>query len=121
MVVIHRLAEIADHPVLHGAAVSKLVRIRRHENRRDRMSRLDQVPVELDSAHSGHLNVGDEARGRSQEGRREEIGRGGERFDGITERRHELSHGFAKRLIVFDDRDQLRCGHRVFNLRRPGR
>ena len=41
MVVIHRLAEIADHPVLHGAAASKLVWVRSHENCWDRMSHIN--------------------------------------------------------------------------------
>jgi hypothetical protein len=105
MVVIHRLAEITDHPVLQSPAPSKLIRVRSDENRWDPMSHVNQVSVELDPRHSRHLNVADQARGCRKERGCQEIGRGGERFDGVAQRGHELSHGFAKGLIVFDDRD----------------
>jgi hypothetical protein len=70
--------------------------------------------VELDPSHSRHLNVRDQARGCSEERRCEEIGRRWERFSGVAQRRQELHHGLAKRLIVLDDRYQSALRHRGF-------
>ena len=43
MVVIHGLAEITDDPILQGAVADDLIRVRGDENRRDPMSRIDQM------------------------------------------------------------------------------
>ena len=118
MVVVHGLAQVTEHPILQGAVPTHLIGVRGNEYRRDTMSYINQVPVELDPRHSRHLNVADQARRGKEEGRRQEIGGRGERFDSVAQRHHELSHGFAKGLIIFDDRDQCRFRHR-FNLLGP--
>ena len=69
MVVIERLTEITDRPIVDGAAPSNLIRIRCDENRRDPMSLINQASVELDPCHPRHLNVGDQARGCREERR----------------------------------------------------
>ena len=86
MVVIHRLAEVTNHPILQGAVPDDLIRVGGNENRRDRVARIDEVPVELDSSHSRHVDVGDQARGFSEERRCQEIGCRRERFDGVAQR-----------------------------------
>jgi hypothetical protein len=121
MFVVHGLGHVTDHPILEGALPRNLVRISGDENRRDPTARSEQVSMEFDARHSRHVNVADQARGFSEERRCQEIGCRGERFDGVPQRRHELFHGFAKGLIILDDRDQCRFRHRGFNfLGAPG-
>jgi hypothetical protein len=114
MVVINRFVEVTNDPVLKSATADNLVRVCGNENRRDHVPRVDQMSVELEPSHSGHLNVSDQARGCSEERRCQEIGCRGERFDSVAQRRHERSHGFAKGLIILDDRDQCTFHHRGF-------
>ena len=114
MVVIHRLGKIAHYAVLQGEVAHRLIGICGDEDRRDRVSRLDEVLVELDARHSRHLDIGNQAVGFRYDRRFEEIGRRRERFDGVTEQRHELSHGLAKRLIILDDRYQRTFRHGGF-------
>ena len=115
MLVINRLAEVTEDPTVQGASPDDIIGVCGNNDRRNRVARLDKMSVKLKSSHSRHLNVGDQARGCSEERRCQEIGCRGERFDGVAQRPHELSHGFAKGLIVFDDRDQCAFGHRGFN------
>src|ERR1700746_878511 len=115
MLVINRLAEVTDDPTVQGASPDDLIRVCGNNDRRNRVARLDKMSVKLKSSHSRHLNVGDQARGCSEEGRFQEIGCRGEHFDSVAQRRHELSHRFAKGLIILDDRDQCTFGHRGFN------
>jgi len=115
MLVINRLAEVTDDPTVQGASPDNLIRVCGNNDRRNRVARIDKMSVKLKSGHSRHLNVGDQARGCSEEGRCQEIGCRGEHFGSVAQRRHELSHRFAKGLIILDDRDQCTFGHRGFN------
>jgi len=115
MVIVHRLGKVTNDAVLQGAIPGDRIGVCGDEDRRDRVPRFDEVFMELNARHSRHLNVGDQARGCSEEGRFQEIGCRGEHFDSVAERRHELSHRFAKGLIILDDRDQCTFGHRGFN------
>ena len=65
MVVVNRLAEVTYDPVLHGTPAGDLIRVCGNEDRRNRVTRIDEMSVELNSSHSRHLNVGDQARGCS--------------------------------------------------------
>ena len=58
MVVVHWLAEVTNDPILQGAVPDDLIRVCGDEDRRDRVPRIDQMSVELEPSHSGHLNVG---------------------------------------------------------------
>ena len=69
MIVIHRLAEVADDPILQGPALVGLIGICGHKDRRDLEARLDEISVELNASHSGHLDVGEKAVGFRQETR----------------------------------------------------
>ena len=118
MVVVHRLGEVTKDTVLQGAFADGLIRVCGNEDGRNCVARIDEMSVELNAGHSRHLDVADQACGLRKERRCEEIGCRRERFDGVAQRRHELPHGFAKRLIILDDRYQRTFRHRRFNL--PG-
>ena len=75
IVVVYRLAEVANDSVLQGLIPDDFIGVCSHEDRRNRVPRVDQMPVQLDSGHSGHVNVGDQAAGFREETRCEEIGR----------------------------------------------
>ena len=62
------LLEIADDPIPQGTVPDSLIWVRGDEDRRDPMSGINQMSVELDPCHSGHLNVGDQASGLRQRG-----------------------------------------------------
>lgn len=119
MLVINGLGEIADHPILQGAVAESVVRVCGDENRRDPMPRINQVSVELDPGHSRHVNVRDQAGGLSQQRRDQEARRRRKRFDRVAQQTHEFSHGFAKGLIVLDDRDESMFRHCGFQAVAP--
>jgi hypothetical protein len=112
MVVIDRFAQIANDSIFERAVPGSLIRVCGNENRRDRVPGIDQMLVELDPGHSRHLDVGDQAGDFGKMGRGQKIGCRRERFNPVPERIHQLSHRFAKRLIVLDDRYQHRFRHR---------
>jgi hypothetical protein len=70
------------------------------------MSRIDELFVELDSGHSRHMDVSDQAGGFDKMGGREEMGCRRESLDRVPQRSQEPSHGLAKVLIILNDRDQ---------------
>jgi FixJ family two-component response regulator len=115
MFVVHGLGDITDHAFLEGALPSNLIRVSSDENRRDPMSHSNQMSMELNPRHSRHLNVGDQARRCGEERRCQKVGCRGERFDSVAQQTHEFYHGFAKGLIILDDRDQCRFRHGGFN------
>ncbi len=106
MLLINGLAKVANDPIVQGAGPDVVIGVGRHEDRRNRIARIDEVSVELESGHRGHVDVGDQAGGFDKARGCEEIGRRRESLDAVTQRPHEPSHGLAKELIVFDDRDQ---------------
>jgi len=61
MVVVHRLTEVASNPVPQGLIPDGLIGVGGNEDCRDRVPRIDQMPVQLDTSYSGHVNVGDQA------------------------------------------------------------
>jgi len=68
MVVIHRLAEVTNDSILQSTPSDDLVRICGNEDRRNRVPCGDEMSVELNPAHSRHLDVGDQAPGCRQYG-----------------------------------------------------
>jgi hypothetical protein len=103
---VNGLSKVADDPIVERAGAIGLVGVGSDEDRRNRVSGIDEVPVEVDSGHSRHLDVGDQARGFSQATGCEEIGGRVESLDSEAQRSHEPSHGLAKELIIIDDRNQ---------------
>jgi hypothetical protein len=69
------------------------------------------MPVQLDSSHSWHVNVGDQAGGFRQKALRQEIGCRRENVDRIAQRSHEPAHGLTKEPIIFNDRNQYLFHH----------
>lgn len=105
------LAEVAADSQAQHALPDVFFRMGRDQDRRDRVARSDQMLVKLGTRHGGHVNVGDQAGGRRQLGRREELGCGWEHRDGVAVRLEQSSHGVAKGLVVIDDGDQGWLGH----------
>jgi len=101
---VNGLSKAADDPLVELAGA--VVDVGREEDRRNRVSGVDEVSVEVDSGHSRHLDVGDQAGGLNHPMGCEEIGGRPESLDGVAQRPHEPSHGLAKELIIIDDRDQ---------------
>jgi PAS domain S-box-containing protein len=103
---VNGLSKVADYPVVERAGPVGVVGVGSDEDRRNRVSGIDEVSVEVDSGHSRHLDIGDQAGGFSQAIGREEIGGRRESLDREAQRPHEPSHGLAKEPIIIDDRDQ---------------
>ena len=103
MLIIHGFAKVTKHSILQGAVSSGVIRIGSDENRWNHVAPIDEMSVELNPAHSRHLNVSDQARRFGDERGFQEIGGRGKRLDRVTLHRHELLHGLAKGLIVLDD------------------
>ena len=103
MFVIHRLGEVTNDSIFQGPLPDNLVGVRGNQDRWKRVARITEMSVELNSTHSRHLNVADQARGFGEERRCEEIGCRRKSFDSVTQRPYEFSHGFSKGLIVLDD------------------
>ena len=112
--VIYRLRKVTQDPVVQGALSDSLIRVGGNENCRDRVSRIDEARLELNSTHSRHLDVGNKAGGFSKKRRCQERRRGGEHLDGVTHEHYDPSHGFAEGLIVLDDRDERAFRHQGF-------
>jgi hypothetical protein len=106
MFLINGLAKVANDPIVESASPDVVIGVGRHEDRRNCIPLSDEVSVELESGHCGHMDVGDQTGGFDKARGCEEIGRRWESLDAVAQRPHEPSHGLAKKLIVFDDRDQ---------------
>jgi hypothetical protein len=111
MLLIKRLTKVTDDPTVQGADVVSVVGIGSNEDRLNRITRLDEVFMELEPGHRWHVDVSDQAGGFGEPRRCEEIGSRREGRDVVAKRSHESPHGFAKKRIVFDDRDQRRRRH----------
>ena len=59
MVIIHRFAEETNHPIVQGAVPNNIIWVCRNQDRRDHVPCIDEVSVQFDASHSGHLDVGD--------------------------------------------------------------
>jgi len=106
IVLVHRLPKVTNDSVLQSAGADALIGVGRHQDRRNRVTSIDEVPVELEAGHLRHVDISDQAACFGEMRRCEEIGCRRKSLDSICQRSHEPSHGFAKELIVLDDRDQ---------------
>jgi hypothetical protein len=110
---INWLAKVTDDPLFQGAGPVNVIRICCHEDRRNGTPSLSQVSAELDPGHGRHVDISDQA-GRFGETRGcEKIDGRRESFDAISQRPYEPSHGFARGVIVLDDREQCCSRHTV--------
>jgi len=72
---VDRLAQVADDAIRQGASPVNVIGVGSNEDRWNRTSRFDEVSVEFDAGHSGHMDVSDKAGRFNETRRREEIGR----------------------------------------------
>ena len=84
MLFINWLAKVTNDPILHSAGPHVVVGVGRHEDHRNRIPRVDEVSVELDSGHRRHMDFGDQAGGFDKARGCEEIGRRRESLDGCS-------------------------------------
>jgi len=106
MLLINRLAKITNDALVQGLGPVSLVGVGSNEDRRNCVPSIDQMSVELDSGHGRHMDVSDQTGGFEETRRCEEIGCRRKSLDSVALRPHEPSHGFAKELIILNDRDQ---------------
>jgi len=103
---INWLAKVTNDPIVQGAGPVNVIRVGRHEDRRNRVPRLNEVSVEFEPGHGRHMAVGDQASRFDETRRCEEIGCRRESFDGVARRLQEPAHGLAKEAIILNDRNQ---------------
>jgi hypothetical protein len=85
ILLIDRLAKVANDAILQGAGPDGFIGVSRYEDCRNRVSRLDEAPVELEARHPGHMYIGDQT-GRFGKARGcEEIGGGRESLDAVAQ------------------------------------
>jgi hypothetical protein len=111
MVLIHRLTQVTQDPIVQGASPVSIIGKGRHEDCRYRVARVDKAPVEFEPGHGRHMDVGDQAGcfGKPRGG--EKIGCRRENVDRIAQRSHEPAHGLTKEPIIFNDRNQYLFHH----------
>ena len=68
MLIIHGFTKVTNHSIFQGTVSSRFIRISGDENGRNHLARIDEMFVELNTAHSMHLDVGDQAPGCRQQG-----------------------------------------------------
>src|SRR5262245_25410761 len=83
-----------------------VIGVGREQDCRNFAACFDEILIEFYPSHRRHMNVGDKAGRLRKTWRCEEIGGRGERLDSKTHRPHESSHGFAKQLIIVNDRNK---------------
>ena len=103
MLLVNWFAKVTNDPVVQGAGPVNIIGVGCNEDRRNRVARIDEVSVELESGHRRHMDVSDQAGSLDETGGCEEISCRRETLDSVAERSHEPSHGVAKELIIFDD------------------
>src|SRR5262245_20621340 len=100
------LGEVADDTIGHCANPNALVRVCSDQNRWNDIARVDEMAVQLDSGHSRHVDVHDQARRIANVRACEEIERGRECLDREPHRGHQTLQSLARVLIIVDDGDQ---------------
>ena len=61
MILIHGFAKVTNDPILQSARPDVAIGVGRHEDRRNRMPYFDEVSMEFESGHRGHMKVSDQA------------------------------------------------------------
>src|SRR6266567_7977490 len=73
MLLINRLTKVTNDPIVQGAGAVNVIGVGSHEDRRNRVTRLDEVFIELEPGHRRHMDVSDQAGGFGETRRCEEI------------------------------------------------
>src|SRR6202044_410659 len=106
MLIINWLAKVKNDSVLQSAISIGVVGIGGNEDRGNRVAGLDELLIESDPGHLGHMDVSDQAGCFNEARGCEEIGRRREDLDAVPLGFHQSFHQLAKKLIILDDRDQ---------------
>jgi hypothetical protein len=85
MIFVHGFAKVTNDPIRQCARPDVDIWVGRHEDRRNRMPHFDEVSMELESGHPGHMNVGDQAAGFDKTRGSEEIGSRRESLNSVAE------------------------------------
>ena len=102
---VERLAQETDCPALHGSLANALMREGSNENDWQAMIVSDQIFLQLDAAHAGHLYIRNDAGGFGQSGRGQEFLCRSERVYRKSHRPQQPCCRGTHRSIVIDDRD----------------
>src|SRR5262245_19282839 len=86
MVFINWLTKVTNDPIVQGAGPVNVIGVGSHEDRRNRVPRLDEVSVEFNSGHRRNVNVSDQAGGFDETRGCEEIGCRRESLNGVAQR-----------------------------------
>ena len=95
MLLVKWLAKVTYDPIVHGAGLVKVVGVGSNEDRRNRVTRLDEVFIELEPGHRRHMDVSDQAGGFGETRRCEEFGCRREGHDVVAKLSDEPPHGLA--------------------------
>jgi hypothetical protein len=76
VMIVDRLGQVAENAVVQGTSPDSVVRVGGHPDRRNDVPLLDEVSVELGSAHSRYVDIGDQAGGLREQGRFQEVAEG---------------------------------------------
>ena len=75
-----------------------------HDHRKPKVTGHEK-PLEINSAHTGHVNVGDDTVTRAFPARREKIFRGCKPTRAVSQRIERLDKRCSERFVIVDDRD----------------
>jgi hypothetical protein len=106
MLFIHRFAHVTSDPIVQGASPVNIIGKRCHEDCRNRLTRVDELPVEFEPSHRRHMDIGDQQAVSTSRGTRENRLQTGKNVDGIALQSHEPAHALAKDPVIIDDRNQ---------------
>jgi hypothetical protein len=84
ILLINRLAKVTNDPIVQSACADVVIGIGSHEDRRNCIARIDEVSVELEPGHRGHMDVGDQAGSFDEEWGCEKIGSRRESLDSVA-------------------------------------
>ncbi len=112
--IIQRLLQIASDSLTQRALPDAIFRIGCDKDGRDSEPHRNQILVEVSARHCRHVNVSDEAGGRSELVRREKCCRRREHLDGISIRLKEPSQRVPKGLVVINNGNEDRLWHGSF-------
>ena len=102
---IEGLAEEANGSGVHRSLPDAVFREGGNEDNRRAVTLRNQIILQLDPAHAGHLHVDNEARGVAHPGRLQELVGRRERVGGKPERSQQPCRRGADRGIIIDNRD----------------
>jgi hypothetical protein len=106
MLFVNGLPKKTNDSIPQGAGPDIVIRVGRHEDRRNRVPQIDEASIKRDPGHSRHMDVSDQTGGLAKMRGSEKIGRRWENLDSVSTRPHKPLHRLPKETIILNDRDQ---------------